>query len=266
MCRPTPAIGTTPTWKELGYATPIALAAALGEWLRIHTWSLDTLVDATVYIEGGIDAVLSSGSPVFYKMVTANEGNPAAAFRTDGCRVLRKDEYPGLQGMWSKIEAHCDSVTKQLQAQGVFDNPMFGGLLPAMYVVHDTGVCVFQTHVVLRLPIRHVKDDPRDEHTRAAFRALQEMMICMISFGSVYRCAQNDAQPEPDLGTFMRDGKAWKWCWRGPGVWNDFDKSFSKLTERTTDVAPRALVSLFDTRNSTLRVCVQRSNYAKASH
>ena len=49
MCRSTPAIGTT-DYEDLGYATPIALATALGEWLGIHTWSLSTIVDATVYL------------------------------------------------------------------------------------------------------------------------------------------------------------------------------------------------------------------------
>ncbi|KAM5542666.1 hypothetical protein V8D89_003627 [Ganoderma adspersum] len=260
MCRPTPAIGTTPTWTELGYATPIALATALGEWLRIHTWSLNTLVDSTVYLEGGIDSVLSSGSPVFYMEVTArptttNEGNPAAAFQTVGCYIIRKEEYPAYQHMWSKIEVHCDSVAKQLQARGIFDQPIFGGLLPAMYLVHEAGVCVFQTHAVLRLPIRHVKDDPQDQHTRAALRALQEMMMGTMSFGSVYRCAATAAQPEPYFGIFARDGREWKWqCQMDPRVWDDFDKNFGPLTERTTDVAPRALVSLFDTQNSTLRL------------
>ncbi|PIL30603.1 hypothetical protein GSI_07304 [Ganoderma sinense ZZ0214-1] len=186
---------------------------------------------------------------------TANEGNPAAAFQTDNCSIIQKEDYPGLQNMWSTIETHCDSVAKQLQTQSAFDQPNFGGLLPAMYLVHETGVCVFQTHAVLRLPIRHVKDDPQDEHTRAAFRALQEMMLGMMSCGSVYRCASNAGQWEPDFGIFVHDGRAWKWhCPADTRMWDNFDKNLGKMTARTTDVPPRALLSMFDTTDSTLRL------------
>ncbi|KAI1783164.1 hypothetical protein LXA43DRAFT_357644 [Ganoderma leucocontextum] len=258
MCRTAPAIGTT-SCEELGYATPIALATALEEWLRIHTWALSTIVDASVYLEGGIDAVLSSGSPAFFMVVTArhateNDSNPAQAFHPDGCSVIRKEEYVHIQDVWSKMEAHCDSVAKQLQAQGVLDEPIFGGLLPAMYLIRETGVCVFQTHAVLRLPIRHVKDDPRNEHTRAAFRGLQEMMMGTISGGTVYRCAPTPAQSEPYFGNFVRDGRSWKWRCLAPQAWDYFDMFFRKLTERNTDVGPRALMSLLDTRDSTLRL------------
>ena len=216
MCRSTPAIGTT-DYEDLGYATPIALATALGEWLRIHTWSLSTIVDAIVYLEGGIDAVLSSGSPVFSMVVTAerataHEGNPTHAFQSPYRHsIIRKDEHLNLQDFWSKIEAHCDSVAKQLQAQGVFEETIFGGLLPAVYTVHGTYICVFQTHAVLRLPIRHIEDDPRDERTHAAFQELQEMLRGSISQGTVYRRATSAARPEPDLGFLFRDGKAWNW-------------------------------------------------------
>ena len=270
MCRSTPAIGTT-NYKELGYGTPIALATAPGEWLRIHTWSLNTIVDATVYLEGGIDAVLSSGSPVFSMVVTAgnataNEGNPAHAFDTYHCKMIRKDDHVNLQSFWSKIEAHCDSVAKQLHVQGAFNEPIFGGLLPAVYVIHGTDICVFQTHAVLRLPIRHVKDDPRDEHTRATFRELQELLRVVISQGTVFRCATTAAQPEPNLGYLFRDGKAWNWRCMDPQVWDQFDKIFGEMTKFNTDIAPRALVSLFDTRNSTLRVCVLPSNNGIAFH
>lgn len=49
-----------------------------------------------------------------------------------------------------------------------------------MYLIPKIGICVFQTHAILRFPIQHVKDDPQDEHTRTAFRELQEVLMGAI--------------------------------------------------------------------------------------
>ena len=147
---------------------------------------------------------------VMAEHATAHEGNPAHVFRSPYRHsIIRRDGHPDLQDFWSKIEAHCDSIARQLQAQGVFEETIFGGLLPAVYIVHGTDICVFQTHAVLRLPILHVKDGPRDERTRAAFQELQEMLRGSISQGTVYRRATSVARPEPYLGFLFRDGKAW---------------------------------------------------------
>ncbi|KAI1783159.1 hypothetical protein LXA43DRAFT_357556 [Ganoderma leucocontextum] len=254
LCRSAPEKDTNLS-KELGYATPIALATALAEWLRIHTWSLNTIVDAAVYLEGGIDVLLSSRPPAFFMAVaprhaTANDGNPAEAFEIVGRTIMRKGDYPALQELWNKMEAHCNSVARQLRAQGLFNDSAFGGLLPAMYLIPKLGMCVFQAHAILRLPIQHVKDDPLDEHTRTAFRELQEVVMGAICHGAlVYRCATNPAQAEPDLGMFARHKKARKWRHLGPHAWAHFEKFVRTQTKRKTDVPPRSLLTLFDTRN-----------------
>ncbi|PIL30596.1 hypothetical protein GSI_07297 [Ganoderma sinense ZZ0214-1] len=173
LCRSAPEKDTSLS-KELGYATPMALGMALGEWLRIHAWSLNTLVDSSVYLGGGIDTLLSPRQPAFFmvlspKHATANDGNPAEAFEIFTYSIMREGDYPTLRELWGKMEAQYDAVARTLRAQGFFNEPIFGGLLPAMYVIPEIGVCVFQTHAILRFPILHVKDDPQDERTRAAF-------------------------------------------------------------------------------------------------
>lgn len=64
-------------------------------------WSLNTLVDSAIYLEGGIDHLLSSRSPAFFmalnpRHITANDGNPAGAFEILGRSIMRKSDYPAF--------------------------------------------------------------------------------------------------------------------------------------------------------------------------
>ena len=244
----------------------MALATALGEWVRIHTWSLNTLVDSAVYLEGGTDALLSSDSrppaflmPVAPRHATARTGNPSEAFEVLGRAIMRKGDYPVFQELWGKVEAQYDSVAQTLRAQGFFDKPSVGGLLPAIYLIPNISICVLQTHAILRFPIQHVEDDPQDEHTRAAFRDMQEVVMEGISDEAmVFRCTSDSARSEPDLGTFVYHKKAWKWQYLDPNAWDRFDKHVRPRTKPVTDLPARSLLSLFDTRNvrdAALRVC-----------
>ncbi|KAM5542663.1 hypothetical protein V8D89_003624, partial [Ganoderma adspersum] len=255
LCRSAPEKDTSVS-KGLGYATPMALATALGEWLRIHTWSLNTLVDAVVYLEGGIDVLSSSSRPAAFFMAvgprhaTANDGNPSEAFEIVGRTVMRKGDYPVLRELWGKMEAQYNSVAKTLRAQGFFNEPIVGGLLPAIYLIPKTGICVFQTHAILRLPIQHVKNDPQDERTRAAFLDVQELVMGAICHGStVFRSTSDSTRAEPDLGMFERHKKAWKWQHMGHDVWDRFDMHMRPKNKHIADLPARSLLSLFDTRN-----------------
>ena len=108
------------------------------------------------------------------------------------------------------MEAQHDAVAKTLRAQGLFNEPVFGGLLSVMYLIPKIGICIFQTHAVLLFPIQHVKDDPQEERTRSAFQEQQKVVMGAIGDnGTAFRCSSDSTRAEPDLGMFVRHKKAW---------------------------------------------------------
>ncbi|KAI1784211.1 hypothetical protein LXA43DRAFT_228664 [Ganoderma leucocontextum] len=252
------AVGKLRELDTIGYGSPMALTSALMEWNRFHQWALGTLVDAVIYLNGGIDAVMSSHPPraqallIYLKPTHSIEagGNPADAFEVAEPSLVKMGEHPLLRDKASEdLRAQCKLLEQMMLVDGHFDDPTFVGILPGAYAITGTRNFSYQKFPVYRLPVRHVKDDPRDERTRAAVQSLADMLLAAMTTGVVFKRSENRVQEEPDIGRVVRVKKAWKWE-RRPADWDSFDAIVGRELAAGSGLTPRTLLTLFDHRCS----------------
>ena len=235
------------------------------EWSRFHQWALGTLVDAIIYLNGGIDAVMSLDPPrallVYLKPVHSIEagGNPADAFEVEAASLAKFDEHPLLRNRASEdLRTQCRTLEELMHIDGHFDDPTFVGLLPGIYAITGTHNLSYEKFFVYRLPVRHVNDDPRDGCTRAAVQSLADVMLAAMTTGIVFKRSENRAQEEPDVGRVVRVKKGWKWE-RQRADWDRFSALIGRELAVESGVTPAKLLTLFDHRSSGERLRVSTS-------
>ncbi|PIL30600.1 hypothetical protein GSI_07301 [Ganoderma sinense ZZ0214-1] len=204
----------------------MALTSALMEWSRFHQWALGTLTDAVVYLNGGIDAVMSSNPPkallIYLTPRRHIEGdkNPANAFDVEQSFIATIGEHPLLRNKeYEDLQEQCKLLEEMVHVDGHYDDPTFVGILPGVFAITDTSILLYQRFPVYRLPVQHVKDDPRDEWTHGAMESLVDMMMAAMTTGVVFKRSENRAHEEPEIGGVVRSKK----MWRGDGRLIDWD-------------------------------------------
>ena len=90
-------------------------------------------MDVAIYLNGGIDAVMSSDPPrallVYLKPIHSIEagGNPADAFEVADASIVKFGEHPLLRDKASgDLRAQCRALEEIMHVDGHLDDPIVG--------------------------------------------------------------------------------------------------------------------------------------------
>ena len=258
---------------ELGYASPLALQEALGEWVEIQRWSLYTLTCALVQLAGGASAVLETQVKALLLHVVArprdeHDGNPSMAFRFGHAVITDKASVPGIRDNWAEIQKNVDivetSTAETFLVSGRTRDPLAApiGTFPVVYVVHRVGTVRYHAFTLFHLPFRYVESqDISDERTRAALEDLVRMMKEALCSILVYRRPEDPCQADPDWWICEPDGRRRKkWRWKLFPWTEEKRRAREELLEkivpgRTSSLTARQALTLLDYRHVTW-VCI----------
>ena len=211
---------------DLGYPTPISLHQALCDWTEAHHWTLLTLVDILILLNGGVDYNGSGtrGLVVIVKAIPKTDNlNPARAFKVVNAEVGDQARYPRLALSWRDINEVCEEGFRTLmpvfEQSGVAPELSPVSVFPVLYVVQHTGMMVGKRHTLLRRPLRHVPQPValHDPHTRTVLEDVVRLCTYLAGSEIVLRTIPTEGLTVdyiPIVGRMVRapgSKKAWKW-------------------------------------------------------
>ncbi|KAI0781360.1 hypothetical protein BD413DRAFT_28265 [Trametes elegans] len=224
MCRSADSLQIGAQWPSRfgGYTAPIALANAVKVFAGdAHPVAFSLIANSVVILNGGPEANLGSpAKALLFRLAKASKedmdsGNPARAFKLLDATVRDRAALTHLVAdNWVSATAECEAVEARIRRET--QHPTFAGVLPAVFLVVDTGVIAhhhFPVHRVSHRPAAQL-----DDGERAIFEDVIEMCRLTLNRGYVLHDATDAGKYQPEVGTWVKRKKKWEWE-RTPG-WN----------------------------------------------
>ena len=224
LCRPWETTGRgdggPPTpFNSPGFRSGAAATQAIKVWNDAHLYELTVMINATVYLEGGVNRNLTSPRAVVLVVVPLGAqmegGNPAKAFRIALLEVSDRDRQFILRDNWDRMQSACAARAAHMGTQDRF----LAGFITLVSVLGTTGLMVYTQIPIHRL--RHTDDTALNPQTRALLRDLVAMCSYSIANGHSYSRPPWHSRPEPVIEEYQRSRKDWKRTPVHDSVWDD---------------------------------------------
>ncbi|PIL30614.1 hypothetical protein GSI_07315 [Ganoderma sinense ZZ0214-1] len=205
----------------LGYPSTVSLARALNTWVAMHTWSLETIAEASAHCGQGVDFSLENQLAIVFVVLSRDRApgapsNPAEAFMLEQASLVSKDDRPFLAAHWPRLERTCKALGDDMRATlSLTERHAFAGFIPAAFHFRATGMVAFHQYPLFRL--RAHGCGPSYEHPfvteqDALFGDVAKIWGLLINHGLVLRPHHTKhGGPLLQAGRCMQFGKSWAW-------------------------------------------------------
>ncbi|TFK88755.1 hypothetical protein K466DRAFT_520249 [Polyporus arcularius HHB13444] len=214
-CRANGHALTMTTWDDqlqrLGFENLSAFSKALTQWLDAHKWALQTCVDVAVIRGCGIDSFQDPQRMVRFSLATRTSRNPSLLFQLRGWNFLTLEQYfavdPGCRQDWERGAPIRASLCEQNK-----DNPLFVGLLPALFTTEGLDMTQFVYYPQFRTDPRLAPTSPSLDPVRDAILAdLLRLSVDSINEGFPLRQIRLNSLAPAFPGRFVRSHGTWTW-------------------------------------------------------
>lgn len=194
-----------------GFSTPLSLVNSLQEWCdNIHEYTLSTLVNAAVHLNGGIAANFAEPRLVLLRLRPVNNpDNPAKAFQVVQTPEVVGPAYnPEFFLDWEKKQDACRIQAYYLRRGPL--NPTYAGSLLVLVAVENTLLATYRPFPIYAL--KSLDIGPLNDRARGAFEDILDLCLGFLRAGIVARePPRGSRRHEPDTGILVKGKKKWVW-------------------------------------------------------
>ena len=184
----------------------------MGDWIRIHKYSLMVIVHSIVRRGGGAEAAIRQGRTVIFDLLSRQATNPRPAHEDPAVsftiRFTKFAEVGHAPTLASPKYVQQPRLAGESEEGGFRGGSVLGsatpvGFVPVVFMVLGTEFSVTANCTLYPRASRDPDDAPVDEETLAAFEDLGTVFVNFIRQGIVLRPPVNDLAPDPEVGEMM---------------------------------------------------------------
>ncbi|KAI0350216.1 hypothetical protein OH77DRAFT_1431214 [Trametes cingulata] len=218
----------------------ISEGSAVKQWVeKIHHYAVISLAGGLVRMHPGItpDSFTSPNHALLFRLEACADNNPAKRFRpvTAPC-IVERAHLGELAKEWAKWDAECRDTAVFVRRFAPDSVDCFAGMLPAIFIVVNTGLVMFHHVAVYGLP--HMRD-PLEPSSRVMIQDVVDMCVESLQCGLVFHCSEDQTQDLPDVGTYVRKGREWEWEPLANWNWDEFVATVTRTDPQAPRMRPR---------------------------
>ena len=207
---------------QCGYTSVATVTTRVREWAEIHCYALSVIASATVYLarapDGTLEDTIASQRTMLFKIQAQplgdnpREDNPSTAFRLVASDLIEKDDQSPLKDDW---ETALQALQASIEFRAQTEPDKLSITLPVLscFFVTNIGLPIFTLGFGIdRLQSERVFTPPHDVLSRHILEEARLLCHKLLETNDVVlQAPKRRRQLDPDVGTFVRLKKRWKW-------------------------------------------------------